>query len=400
MVTGKPSRQRTCLLYAALAALLVLLWQALSVQFNYGGNWTALFYTGDARPLPPELGGKTYVFKGSDGYDGQFYRYVAHDPFFQKGMWEYIDIPKHRYRRILVPGLAWLLACGQPRFIDGAYVVTVLLFVFLGAYWLSHYALFHAQHPAWGVGFAFVPATLISMDRMTVDVSLAALCVGFAWYARKGSLGRLWGVVALAAFTREIGFFLAAAACGHALWNRRWRRALLFALAVLPALLWYWFVSDHLQGVRAPGEGHLVPAWMFEYPLVGIVLKLLHPERYPLGPAALLVARVIDVLALLGILLALGLALWRLRRRRWDEETTAMLLFAGLTIAVSAPAFWKDVNGYARPITPLLLLVGLRAVSGGPAWRLLPILLVDLRIGVLLGSKALSILHSILRPVL
>ena len=221
MISERPPGRRTCLLYAALAALLVLLWQTLAVQFRYGGNWTALFCTGDVVPAPPELRAKTYLFKGSDGYDGQFYRYVAHDPFFQRGAWKYMDIPEHRYRRILVPGLAWLLACGQPRFIDSAYVLSVLLFVFLGAYWLSRYALFHAQHAAWGVGFAFVPATLISMDRMTVDVSLAALCVGFAWYAKKGSGGRLWGVAALAAFARDIGFLLAVAACAHALWNPR-----------------------------------------------------------------------------------------------------------------------------------------------------------------------------------
>jgi hypothetical protein len=69
-----------CLLYALGAAVVVLSWQAATVHVNYGGNWTALFTTGELHPAPPELAGNTYRFPASNGYDGQFYRYVAHAP--------------------------------------------------------------------------------------------------------------------------------------------------------------------------------------------------------------------------------------------------------------------------------------------------------------------------------
>ena len=53
-----------CLLIALGTALAVLSWQAATVHFNYGGNWTALFMTGALHPVPPEMPGQTYIFPG------------------------------------------------------------------------------------------------------------------------------------------------------------------------------------------------------------------------------------------------------------------------------------------------------------------------------------------------
>ncbi len=44
------------------AAVLILGWQALAVQYVYDGNWTALFCTGDYFPIPPRFQQGTYVF--------------------------------------------------------------------------------------------------------------------------------------------------------------------------------------------------------------------------------------------------------------------------------------------------------------------------------------------------
>jgi len=382
-------------LCALLAVLAAFLWQFLVVTFVYGGHWVGLFYTAEQTRVPPELADMSYRNKAG-AYDGQFYRFMAHDPWMRKGYWRFMDNPRLRYRRILVPATAWLLAGGQRRFIDAAYVAGMLLWVFLGAYWLSRYALSVGRSPAWGLGFLLLPATLISIDRFTVDVALAALCVGFAWYARQDSPGRLYLILVLAPLARETGLLLLAAACLEALWRRRWRRCLLFATAALPALLWLRFVSAYLI---APGAGlhfHLVPPWLFQYPLVGIAMKMFQPVSYPLGGLLLRVAQVLDVLALAGVLLAVSIALWRIFRRRFDAETIAALMFVGLAAMVSEPGYWGDVNGYGRVISPLFLLVALPVLTGGPRWTLLPVLLVSLRLGTQFGSQALSILRGVL----
>jgi hypothetical protein len=57
------------------------------VQRNYGGNWTAFNCTGARFPIPPALAGENiYRFQRSNGWDGQFYHYIAHDPFLADGM--------------------------------------------------------------------------------------------------------------------------------------------------------------------------------------------------------------------------------------------------------------------------------------------------------------------------
>src|SRR5271165_6866236 len=115
-----PSPNRRSLLFAAIGIALALLWQWATVTVNYGGNWTALFETGALANVPASLGNENiYRFRASAGFDGQAYHYIAHDPFLRHAdLRAAVDEPRLRYRRILVPGLAWLLAAGQPGAVD------------------------------------------------------------------------------------------------------------------------------------------------------------------------------------------------------------------------------------------------------------------------------------------
>ena len=128
-----------CAAAAAVATAVLLAWQAFIVFFGFGGAWTALFMTGDSGPaaVPPALVSTGYVFKHNTGFDGQYYRYVAHDPLFRHGLNAYMDLAPLRYQRILVPGLAWLLAGGRPQLIDASYIAVIFGFVWLGAWWLA-----------------------------------------------------------------------------------------------------------------------------------------------------------------------------------------------------------------------------------------------------------------------
>src|SRR5271155_5481638 len=85
--------------------------QYLTVHENYGGNWTALFCIRPGMPIPDFLKSeKLYIFANSEGYDGQVYHLIAHDPWMRKGSAEAIVDASFRYQRILVPALAWMLA--------------------------------------------------------------------------------------------------------------------------------------------------------------------------------------------------------------------------------------------------------------------------------------------------
>ena len=93
-MTAGLSRAHTpmkCAAWAAVTVAVLWAWQALIVYADYGGNWTGLFLTGDHVQTPAELASRTYFFKNSGGFDGQFYRFVAHDPFFRKGIQLIVD---------------------------------------------------------------------------------------------------------------------------------------------------------------------------------------------------------------------------------------------------------------------------------------------------------------------
>lgn len=375
----------------ALAGVFVLLaWQTATVHFNFANNWSALFCTSGLRRLPPELAG-AWVFPHSSGFDGQFYRYVAHDPWMRRGWSQYLDAPMLRRARILLPASAWLLGFGQDRYIDAAYIALVWVSVFLGAWWLGRWAELHGRPPAWGMLFLLLPATLISIERMTLDATLTAACVGILFYGARGQWGRVCALLTAAALVRETGLLLAGGCVLYALSQRQWRNALHAALTSVPALAWYVFLAWRIPTVSHPGWWRS----LFHYPLVGMAMKLLAPDAYPFAPRLTVLVQAVDELALAGCLAAVLAAIGSLRRRPLRLEQWLSLAFLILVFALGRPSYWGNVYDYARPIAPLLLIVSLPAIEGRGCWALAPILLIDLRIAAQWTPQAWGILRGL-----
>jgi hypothetical protein len=383
--------------WAVAALALLLLWQFLTVRYNRAGNWTALFLTGQNFQTPPDLASKTYHFPGN-GYDGELYRVVAHDPFNRHGSARYLDGPAQRYHRILIPTLAYLLVAGHQPWIDGSYIAVVDLFVFLGAYWLSVWAVRLGAHPAWALAFLLDPASIISMDRMTVDVALAALTVGFAVYWTTASWTKVFVILLLAALVRETGLLLVAGACLYELLNRRFARVVLCASAALPMLAWYILIRHRFAEKTHYG----VPTWFANKVGPGLFFHLLQPPHYPLPPLLEAIARFSDALALGCVFVASLLAILCLRARPWSAVGLAAVFFAALVFLLTSAKYWSDVNGYARVISPLFILVALLAASRKTGWNwpwwigIVPILGVDLRLSLEFTSAIGGVIHGLL----
>ena len=268
-----------------------------------------MYYTGSAfRGIPPSLQNEhIYVFPHSTGYDGQVYHYLAHDPFFRHGYATYLDEPRYRGRRVLVPGLAFLLAFGRPDLIDRAYVAVIWLFTGLGAYLLGRFAQLRGYPPWLGLGFPLVPSVLVSMDRLTVDVALAACCVGFALYTAEDAPVKLYAVLVAASLSRETGLLLPAAYCIFLLFDRQWKQVLIFATSTFPVAAWYVYLDLHTP---PDTRGFLSFA-----PFAGIIRRLLNPFPYPFTGLIRNAAIALDLLALVGILAAVAWATYRAFRR-------------------------------------------------------------------------------------
>ena len=369
----------------ALAAVLAIwFWQLATVHFNYAGNWTAFFCIAPEWPQPAFVASeKLYTFPGS-GYDGQMYHLIAHDPFMRRGAVAAMDDPPLRYRRILVPALAWALALGRDSAVHFTYFAVVLGFIFLGVYWLARALEIQGRHPAWGLMFALMPGVLVSMDRMTVDVGLAALTAGFVLYSE--SRWKLLLILTCAGLTRETGFLLTFGYGAFLLSRRRFGDLIWAAATAVPAMIWYMYVRSQTPPEPPANMSTLIP-------LGGWIERVVHPVVYPLPHLQALAAVELDYVALAGVALMLGHAVWLAWNRHWNARAAAVYVFAAAIVFIGSRSVWEDAFGYGRVITPFMIL--LATDDACPRLAFAPVALVDARIGL----NFLKQIHGVIRGV-
>ncbi len=400
------------------AALAAWTWMFLTVHYNYGGNWTALYLIGPRTPVPPSIPAeRLYIFPNNSGYDGQSYHVMAHDPWMRRSTPAQVEIETFRYARILVPALAWMIALGQDRWIDPAYYTVILAFVFLGVYWTALCVQRASLHPAWGLAFLLSPATFTSLDRMTADIALAALCAAFVVYADRGARssgnGTRWKitlVLACALLTRETAWILFAAYEIFLLVRRRFDDARFTATAAIPAIAWQFYIA-----ARA-GDFAIPPNALGWIPGAGLFDRLTHPVAYDLAPSVAHLAVAFDYLALAGVALAVAIAIRILVAVVAGREPATALAYAIFGFALIAVFLvpgggWDDAYAFGRIFAPLLVLIAIypvasRARGAGPrpaddVWfriwlGLAPTLMVDSRIALNLGKQALGVLRGLL----
>lgn len=381
-----PSSRLRCLSFAAAAALAVFAWQFAYVNVIYGGNWTSLFMVGAQFPPPAEVAAETFVFPHS-GYDGQFYRHIAHDLFFQKGYSKGFDDARFRCRRILVPAAAYLLAAGNKGWIDSSYIFVIDLSIFLGTYWCGRFLTANGRNAAGSLLFLLMPATLTSLDRMVVDVTLTALFAGFMAYSDRGSPVKLYLVVTLAALTRETGMFLVAAPVAAFVWQREWRKALWFATAALPTLSWYAFLSFHTPPSQA--------IQILSFPGIGLIQRIFTPRSFPLESAVKeIIFQAIDLAALVGFAASIVAGLRFALREGSKTVGIGVALFASLGLVLGSLSL-IEAYAWARIVSPLLLYVALRCYTSQWYLGLAAPLAATVSVGLFFVSPFFRIVRSV-----
>lgn len=373
--------------YAAVgvaAAATVFLLQLAQVHINHGGNWTGLYMTSAYKIqwIPPELKDEhVRIQPGSMGYDGQFYHFMAHDPLPDGAMQAFIDAPALRYTRILAPGLAYLLAFGRSEWVDPAYFALNLFFFFLGAWWLARLAVQAGASRYLGLAFLLIPAALISVERVTVDLPLLALCCGFAVYALENRLRMLFAVVLLATLARETGGLLVGSAGLWLLFQRRWLAALAFGGAAVPFFAWRQYVQDSVPAFHSDHVSVSTSGFAF-------FERFLEPIPYGFPAPISAAATGLDYVSLAGVGLAIGLTAVALLRAPRDAVVLGALPFAALPLILGGIVGWYEPFGYPRTLSPLFLFLGLDSLRTGKRLGLLPLALVLPRVLMQLAPQA------------
>lgn len=327
---------------AGIALLLVAVWVAFQSACVYDGQWRGLFRASAEFSLPEALRADLPLLPAGRGYDGQFYRVIAHDPWPPFSLDSSMDAPSVRRQRILVPALAWLLAAGRASWIDPAYLGVILASIAAGVYWTARWFEQRGRAPAWGMLFLAAPPALASVDRMMVDATLLALFVAAAAAWERRHWGWMILALALASLTRETGVLLAAGAAAGLMLQREWKPACAAALSALPGLGWMAFLTATLGQAFAQADKQ------FLFP--GLLRAVMTPES-----GAPLPLQALNVLGLLSIPVCLGLAAWL----AWRRETLALLAlpFLGLALLLGAPEALGNPYAYSRSLGPVFALV-------------------------------------------
>jgi hypothetical protein len=296
--------------------------------------------------------------------------------------------------------LAWILAAGQERWIDPAYFTVILAFVFLGVYWTARYIEGASLHPACALVFLLSPATLTSVDRMTVDVALAALCAGFVVYTDRETGAFMWRVILVLAFallTRETAWILFATYEIFLLVHRRFAEAGFTMTAAVPAIAWHFYVA-----ARA-GQSAIPMRPLGWIPAAGFFDRLTHPTVYDLPSAVGALAVALDYAALAGIALAVAIAI-RIAvasasgREPATANSYAVFGFALAVVFLRGQGEWGDAFAFGRIFAPLLVLIAMyymrSSLRSGIWLGLAPTLLVDSRIALNFGKHAQQMIQS------
>jgi hypothetical protein len=234
-----------------------------------------------------------------------------------------------------------------------------------------------------GLLFCAVPSVLVSVDRLTVDVALAASCVGFVLYVQEQSPRKLYAVLMTAALARETGLLLVAAYVIYLFGKRKFYHAIIFSTAAVPAGCWYIFVQLHTTS----GSPGFISLALF----AGFIHRILTPFPYNPSGFSPALARNLDLLGLAGIAGALFWAFYRVFRRAWTPITVAIYLFAMVTITLAFEDAWAEVYGFGRILTPLVLLSALDGLTVGSVLPIVCMLVLDPRIGLQMSGQILNV---------
>ncbi|MCU0227884.1 MAG: hypothetical protein MUF01_09630 [Bryobacterales bacterium] len=368
-----------------LALLLVAAYQLLLIAGHHG-NPTVLFYAGAETPAPPALQQSLYRFPNSVGFDGQFYLFIAHDPWNAHGVAAFVDNPSMRWRRILLPGMAWMLSGGSPSLLPFAWMGLMGALAVAGTV-LSGMLLRDWGYPVWcGIGFLAIPAVVVSLDRMLTDIALVVALLAWLWAIQRDHHGVAMMAMALAPLARETGMVLAAAWFLWRLIQQDARRALWAPLALLPFLTWTAWVHQQF--------GADATRW-WGWPLEGILTRLAHYAVYPAPSLGLKLALLLDYAGALGIAAALLLALplW-LRNRSSLLLLTSLLYAAGICCFAKAD-MWSEAYSYTRTGGPVALLLTLYALEQRRWWLLAPLAFAVPRIAFQIGLSVLESLRGL-----
>nr|HID12411.1 hypothetical protein [Anaerolineae bacterium] len=347
---------------------------------RYDFNISSLMYLGklESAYTPELLGPDVVVYIDTGGYDGQYFYYIARDPFLRS--------PHHltnayRYGRVGYPLLVWLTSLGSARLLPYTLVLVNLASVALGTAAVVGLLRDWSLSPWLALLYGLNPGHILSIqmdlpDAMAVDFGVLGL---YFWKRER----RVLAVVAfaLAVLARETAALFLIPAALFSLRERCPRQVAIPGLALVPWAMWQLYILAKLGQIPLiAGSGN-----KFDLPFVGMAQTILNIQWQCSLPDLIRQTIVLPIMVL--AIAALLLASFKLSKR-YDMFNAALLLHALLAI-------YTDIDSWNRFSSAGRVFIGLFPLSllGYGAYR-------DFVSKVLLAGVAALSLFTFLRPVI
>lgn len=394
-MVSKQSKWPLPLFISALAILVTISVTMIYVDRVLQGEFRHIFLPAQMFGVPEKLAAHGYdtLFKDehTTGWDGQFYYYIANDPFARADTPAHLDADAYRYQRIGLPLLAFAAAklTGQHWVSPQTYYLTNLAILFVATFMTACFFRRHDIHPLWVLLWTLGMGTQMTQMHGLPDGAADGLLLIALICLLNGRTLPYVIAMAFAALSREIyalvpaamlagSFILSSREHGlapqlrPAALCRRLRQQWMHILPVAIVVAWQIFVRLRF---------HIAPSAQ-TFDIIGLPLK--SALQFMLAPWTGM--RPLDAMSMresLGILLMLSLMLvtaWRsaqaahrhLRDSRTRPATDparlgiaiALLLIVatylcfGSTVMSAASNYWKAGNAF------LLMLPFIAAIEG------------------------------------
>ncbi|MBI5048542.1 MAG: hypothetical protein HZB54_06320 [Deltaproteobacteria bacterium] len=191
---------------------------------------------------------KEYFQKGmvifdEGGYDGQFYYYVAMDPFLEKGYFK----NAYRQQRILYPLMARLFAFGKGNLLPYTLYIVNLTALAAGMYFFILILRRYSLHPAWSLFYGLSPPSIMTIQYdLPSPVSICLIIAAVYFYIRR-NIFLATVFISFSFLVREDSIVVLLPLL---VWdyqcNRRFKRIILLSSCLIPFFLWQLFVAVKL----------------------------------------------------------------------------------------------------------------------------------------------------------
>ena len=321
----------------------------LSAFLNLGARFTKQNALLDETPgLRDEL-----VVRKGVGYDGQFFFFIAQDPFatkFQNEIRDYrtfLDIPTYRYRRILFALLSRAACFGNFHRLPAAMLGLILLGIAFTAYSLARLAFHFSTSAWWGLLAAAVPGFAVALLSATPEPVAAAFALAgcYSYFKNRTVFASIF--LALALLTRETSVLILITFVGLSLLRKQIREAVVLSLGFLPYLFWRIFVTLQFRDLQGY-ESFFKQPGSFTFPLTGMLTAISFSDN---------TARVsVSALAVLLLLtFAVCLYLWKKRPGALPFVAAA---YSFLALCLNYNYVWHAAENVERTMFEATVLTG------------------------------------------